>query len=262
MSLVLIDWDAERGIATLTLNRPEVLNAISVDVAESLRDQARTLPDRAGLRCVVLCGAGRAFVAGGDLGGFAADFDQAGDVAARILDAMHEVLQIFAGLDAPVLASVKGVAAGAGLALVAACDLVIAAEGTRFLTAYDRIGASPDCGSTYYLPRVMGPRRSAQFYLLGETLDTQEAQRLGLVSHRVEAGQLEAETAQLAAKLAAGPTAAFGRFKRLMASSLDRGLADQLAAEKEQFIAGSRTGDFREGISAFLQKRPAKFEGC
>lgn len=261
MSLALLDWDPEHGVATLTLNRPEVLNAISVDVAQALRDQVRKLSGLAGLRCVVLRGAGRAFVAGGDLSGFAADFDRAAEVAADILDAMHEVLEIFAALDAPVLAAVTGVAAGAGLALVAACDLAIAAEGTRFITAYDRIGASPDCGSTYFLARVMGPRRSAQFYLLGETLDAAQALQSGLVSRVVPADRFEAESLALARQLAAGPTAAFGRFKRLISASLDRSLGEQLADEREQFMQGTRTTDFREGVDAFLAKRPARFTG-
>lgn len=263
MSLAEFDWNAEQGIATLTLNRPDVLNAIDVKLAQALRDVTRTLPDRRGLRCVLLRGAGRAFVAGGDLAAFAADdFAHTAELAGDILDAMHEVLETFARIDAPVLGMVQGVAAGAGLSLVAACDLVIAAQGTRFITAYDRIGSSPDCGATYFLTRILGARRTAQLYLTGETLEADEALRLGLINRVVPAEQLAEEGLKQAQKLAAGPTAAFGRFKRLTAASLDRELPAQLAAERAAFLEGTSTADFREGLTAFLQKRPARFTGA
>jgi 2-(1,2-epoxy-1,2-dihydrophenyl)acetyl-CoA isomerase len=253
MSLVLTHIDTDLGIARITLNRPEVLNAIDVATAEALRDAARLVRAEPKVRCVIVRGAGRGFVAGGDLSGFAQDFDHADRVADRILDAMHEAIETFCALDAPVIAQVHGVAAGAGLSLAAACDLVIAAEGTRFLMAYERIGASPDCGATYFLPRILGSRRAAQFVLLSETLDAAEAERVGLVNRVVPADRLEAEVEALAGRLAAGATAAYGRF--------NRGLADQLEAERVAFRDGTRTADFREGVGAFLGKRPAHFTG-
>lgn len=261
MSLVLTDVDTATGIARITLNRPEVLNALDVPTAEALRDAARAVRDDARVRCVILSGAGRGFVAGGDLAGFAQDFDRAAEVADRILDAMHAAIEAFCYMDAPVIAQVHGVAAGAGLSLVSACDLVIAAEGTRFLMAYERIGASPDCGATYFLPRILGARRAAQFVLLSETLDAAEAERAGLVNRVVPADRLAAEAEEIARRLAQGATGAYGRFKRLAVASFDSDLGGQLEAERRAFRDGTRTQDFREGITAFLAKRPANFSG-
>ena len=261
MALAELLRDPATGIATLIINRPEVLNALDVPTARAIAAALAPLRDDASVRCIVLRGAGRAFVAGGDLARFAEDFDAAADVADELLDALHAAIGILHGHDAPVLASVHGAVAGAGLSLMAGCDLVIAAEGTRFLLAYDRVGAAPDSGGTYFLPRVLGPRRAAGFMFLGESWDAAAALAAGLINRVVPAAQLAAETEQLAAKLASGPTRAFGQYKALAAQSHRNTLGEHLELERAAFKAATKTRDFREGVSAFLAKRPAQFRG-
>lgn len=262
MSLANFELDPSTGVASLTVNRPDVLNAIDAALAEALRDAVREAAGtKPRLRCLILRGAGRAFVAGGDLSAFAQNFDHAGAVADRILDSMHEVVETLGRLDAPVIAQVHGAVAGAGLSLMMACDLVFAAQGTRFMMAYDRIGNSPDCGASWFLPRLMGTRRAAQFVLLSEMLDAEQALDAGLVNRVLAPEVLADEVERTARTIAAGPTSAYGRFKRLLQHSLDQPLSVQLEAERVAFREGTRTADFREGVSAFLQKRPARFTG-
>ena len=261
MSLAELSLDTATGIATITLNRPDVLNALNVALAEALRDAVVPLAGDRRVRAVLLQGRGRAFMAGGDLSGFAADFDTADTVIDALLDALHPVVETLRSIDAPVIAAVQGAVAGAGLSLMAACDLVVAASGTRFLLAYDRIGAAPDCGGTYFLPRLLGSRRAAALMFLSEQLDADAALAAGLVTKVVAADQLAAESTVLAAKIASGPTEAFGNYKRLAQSTFGNTLHDQLEAERASFKSATKTHDFREGVSAFLAKRPASFKG-
>ncbi|WP_428313328.1 enoyl-CoA hydratase/isomerase family protein [Hydrocarboniphaga sp.] len=261
MSLAELQRDASTGIATITVNRPQVLNAIDVPTAKAIRAAVEPLQGDSSVRCIVLRGAGRAFVAGGDLGKFAEDFRRAADVVDDLLDALHPAIRILRAHDAPVIASVQGAVAGAGLSLMASCDLTIAAEGTRFIVAYDRIGATPDCGGTWFLPRLLGSRRAAQFMLLGETWDSATAREMGLVNYVVPAEELEQQTLGFAQRIAAGPTRAYGSYKRLAAQALGEGLPAHLEREREAFKAATRTDDFREGVSAFLGKRAAAFKG-
>ncbi|MCK9285787.1 MAG: enoyl-CoA hydratase-related protein [Rhodocyclaceae bacterium] len=261
MALAELSIDAEQGVATVTINRPDVLNAIDVPTARAIHDAVMPLAQRDDVRCIVLTGAGRAFVAGGDLSRFAEDFEQAAGVVDELLDALHPVIELLANHDAPVLASVHGAVAGAGLSLMSGCDLVLAAEGTRFLLAYDRIGASPDCGGSWYLPRRLGHARANELMLLGATWDAQQALDAGLINRVVPAASLAAETAAMASRLAAGPTRAYGHWKRLARSACHTPLSEQLAAERAAFKAATRSGDFREGVAAFLGKRPARYSG-
>lgn len=261
MSLALRTVDAETGIATITVNRPEVLNALDVPTARAICAAVLPLRQMPDVRCVVLRGAGRAFIAGGDLSRFADDFDQAASVVHDLLDALHPAIITLRTLNAPVLGVVHGAVAGAGLSLMAGCDLVLAAQGTRFVLAYDRIGAAPDCGGTWFLPRLLGPRRAAELMMLSPTWDADQALAYGLINRVVAAEQLDTEAATVAAQLAKGPTAAYGRYKRLADASLGADLVTQLEAEREAFAFGTRSADFREGVSAFLAKRPADFAG-
>lgn len=261
MNLVESQLDASTGIVTITMNRPEVLNAIDVALARAMNAAIVPLRTDARVRCVVLKGAGRAFVAGGDLSRFAEDFDKAADVADELLDALHPVAETLRAIDAPVIAAVHGAVAGAGLSLMCSCDLVIAAQGTRFLMAYDRVGAAPDFGGTYFLPRVLGMRRAAQLLFMSETLDADAALEAGLVNRVVPADQLAATSQEMARKIASGPTRAYGQYKRLADRSFERELHDQLEAERAAFKAATKTEDFREGAGAFLAKRPVVFRG-
>lgn len=261
MSLVESKLDESTGVVTLTINRPQVLNALDVPLARALNGAVQPLEHDARVRCVVIRGAGRAFMAGGDLARFAEDFDRAAAVADELLDALNPVAEILRAIDAPVVAAVHGAVAGAGLSLMCSCDLAIAAQGTRFLMAYDRVGAAPDFGGTYFLPRVLGPRRAAQFLFLSETLDAQEALAAGMVNRVVPAEELEGAVDEVARRIATGPTRAYGQYKRLADRAFERGLHDQLEAERVAFKDATRTQDFREGIGAFLAKRTPRFQG-
>lgn len=259
MSLAELEIGAD-GVGYLTLNRPEALNAIDIPTAQALHEAVTGLATR-DLRCLVLRGAGRAFVAGGDVKRFADDFACSADVIDALLDHLHPAILALQALDAPVVASVHGAVAGAGLSLMAGADLVVAAEGTRFLMAYDRIGTAPDCGGTWFLPRRLGPGAAARLMLLGETWDAMEAQAVGLVDRVVPDADLAAETDGLAGLLATRPTRALGAWKRLSAAAFATPLARHLEAERAAFRAVTGTQDFREGVTAFLARRAPAFTG-
>lgn len=247
------------AIAFLTFNRPQQLNAIDPALATQLRDHAQALAKDEGLRCVVLRGRGRAFMAGGDLAVFhAAPTPQ---TAHSIIVPLHEGLRILTTLPVPVIASLQGAVAGAGFSVALAADLAIAAEDLAMTLAYTLIGASLDGSSSYFLPRMVGLRKAMEYAFLSPRIDAAEALRLGLVNRVVPTETLEAETLALAEKLAAGPTHAYGRSKRLLRDSFERDLAAQLDAELKAFARGTETDDFKEGIAAFLSKRKARFTG-
>lgn len=246
------------AIATLCFNRPGALNAIDVPLALALRDTVHALAQDASVRCVVLRGAGRGFMAGGDLATLRADPVQG---ACDLLAPLHEAVALLAQLNAPVIAQVHGVAAGAGLSLMLQADFVLAAEGTRFNLAYINLGTSCDVGASWALPRLVGLRRALEIALLGDTYSAQEAERLGLVNRVVPAAELDTAVQELAQRLASGPTLAYGHMRRLMRASFDHDLPTQLAAEADAFAACAHSTDLPEGLEAFHAKRPAAFQG-
>lgn len=256
---VLLDRDG--AVARLRLNRPTVLNALDEATAQAFLAAVRAVADDAEARVLVISGNGRGFMAGGDLGRFQADPEHGADTARAIIGPLHEALQLMQRLPIPLLASVHGPVAGAGMSLAMATDLCIAADDAKFTLAYARIGASPDGSGSYFLPRLVGLRKAMEIALLADTIDAAEALRIGLVNRVVPAADLVAETDALAARLANGPTAAFGRIKGLLHRSGTATLADQLAAEEESFAALAGTADFREGVAAFFGKRGARFDG-
>ncbi len=246
------------AIATLRFNRPEALNAIDVPMANAFLVAVQSIAADPGVRTVVLCGNGRGFMAGGDLATLRADPVQG---AIDILTPLNAALQLLAQMNAPVIAQVHGVAAGAGLSLVLMADYVIAAEGTRFNLAYINLGTSCDVGASWALPRIVGVRQALEIALLGEAFTADDALRLGLVNRVVPAVELDSATATLAHRLANGPTLAYGAMKRLMRASMDRTLPEQLAAEKDAFVHCAGTEDFRAGVEAFHQRQSAHFVG-
>lgn len=251
--------ERQGAIAFLTFNRAPQLNAIDPALATQLRDHAVTVSKDESVRCVVLRGKGRAFMAGGDLSVFhAAPTPQ---TAHSIIVPLHEAMRLLTTLPVPVIASLQGAVAGAGFSVALAADLALAADDLSMTLAYTLIGASLDGSSSYFLPRMVGLRKAMEFAFLSPKIDAAEALRLGLVNRVVPADKLEAETLALAEKLAAGPTHAYGRSKRLLRDSSGRDLVAQLDAELKAFARGTETGDFREGIDAFLGKRKAKFTG-
>lgn len=253
--------DISGGIARLALNRPAVLNAVNIEMAEALLEACRQVAADDRVRAVVLCGAGKAFMAGGDLARFQQEPADAADSADRLIRPLNAAVEVLAGLRAPVIASLHGAVAGAGVSLALACDLAIAADNTRFNLAYARIGATPDVSASWQLPRVVGLRKAMEIALLAENIDAVEAQRLGLVNRVVLAAELEAQTAALAQRLASGPTLAYGATKRLLRESLGHSLREQMELERVAFCAITGSGDFAEGIGAFYGKRAAAFTG-
>lgn len=246
------------AIATLRFNRPSALNAADVPMARAFLAAAKALAADRSVRAVVLCGAGKGFMAGGDLATLSADPLQG---AAELIGPLHEALTLLAALDAPLIAQVHGVAAGAGLSLMLQADFVLAAEDTRFNLAYINIGASCDVGASWALPRLVGLRRALEISLLGDTLTAADAERLGLVNRVLPAAELAAQVQALAQRLASGPTRALGEMRRLMRSSFDRSLPQQLDAEAAAFRRCTQTSDFRAGLDAFFAKQPAQFTG-
>jgi 2-(1,2-epoxy-1,2-dihydrophenyl)acetyl-CoA isomerase len=253
--------DVKDGIARIRFNRPGALNAIDEAIARAFLSACEAVSQRSDVRVVVLSGAGRAFMAGGDV----RRMHEAGANAATLVNALlgliNPALLLLADLPVPVLASVHGAVAGAGVGVALAADLAIAADDTQFNLAYARIGATPDVGTTWVLPRVVGLRRALEMALLSETYDAAEALRLGFVNRVVPRAALDAETDALARRLAAGPTLAYGRAKRLFRAAFDARLPQQLEAERAAFIESTRTADYLEGVSAFVDKRPPRFTG-
>ena len=246
------------AVATLRFNRPEALNAIDVPMANAFLAAVQSIAADPGVRAVVLRGNGRGFMAGGDLATLRADPVQG---AIDILTPLNAALQLLAQMNAPVIAQVHGAAAGAGLSLVLMADYVIAAEGTRFNLAYINLGTSCDVGASWALPRIVGVRQALEIALLGEAFTADDALRLGLVNRVVPGAELDSATAALAQGLANGPTLAYGAMKRLMRTSMDHTLPEQLAAEKDAFVHCAGTEDFRAGVEAFHQRQSPQFVG-
>jgi 2-(1,2-epoxy-1,2-dihydrophenyl)acetyl-CoA isomerase len=247
------------GVARLTLNRPDAANAINLELATALADATSQLATLPALRVVLLTGAGKRFCAGGDVRAFAAAGEDLGEALEAVLGALHLAVKGLSELDAPVVAAVQGSAAGAGLSLVAGADLVLAAEDTRFVLAYTSIGLVPDGGSTWYLPRLIGPRRASELAFTNRVLDAHEALAWGLVTRVVPNGDLRSEAEQLVAELAAGPRGAFGATKRLLRETWSASLADQLGREATAMVLAGDTADGQEGVAAFVEKRPPAF---
>lgn len=250
--------ERQGAVVTLRFNRPLALNAMDVPMAHALLAAAQSLAQDSSVRAVVMCGSGKGFMAGADLDTLRKDAVQG---AADLLEPLNAALVILSTLNAPLIAQVHGVAAGAGLSLMLQADFVVAAEGTRFNLAYINLGASCDVGASWALPRMVGLRQALEIALLGETLTCADAERLGLVNRLVPADELEAEVRAFAEHLAAGPTLAYGAMKRLMRTAFDHDLPSQLAREAVAFDQCARTQDFKTGVEAFFARQPAKFHG-
>lgn len=249
------------GVATVTLNRPAVLNAFDAAMARAFLERVEAMAERDDIRAILIKGEGRGFCAGGDVSQFTSGGDAKAAVEA-IIQPLHAGLALLASLPAPTLACLHGPVAGAGFSLALACDLAIAADTAKFTMAYARIGATPDGSGTFHLPRLVGMKKAKELALLGDAITASEARELGLVNRVVAADALASETQALASRLAQGPTQAYARIKRLLEASQGASLAEQLEAERQAFLASTQTADFREGITAFLAKRPARFTGA
>ncbi|SNC59846.1 2-(1,2-epoxy-1,2-dihydrophenyl)acetyl-CoA isomerase [Marinobacter sp. es.048] len=260
-TLITTAFDTETGVARLTFNRPEALNAINVPLAQAFLAAVQEIRSLSGVRCIVLTGAGRAFMAGGDVSSMAGTSEQAGAAISAILDAVNPAILLLRSMDAPVIAAVRGVAAGAGLSLTLMADLVIAEEDAKFLVAYNGIGAVPDCGGSWFLAHKLGAGRAAELMLLGRTLSATEAKDWGIITEFAPASDYDSLLSKMIKKVANGPTRAFGAFRQLTDRANGDQLAAHLEAERSAFLDMTRTTDFAEGVSAFLAKRSAQFQG-
>jgi 2-(1,2-epoxy-1,2-dihydrophenyl)acetyl-CoA isomerase len=251
----------ERGIAMLTLNRPQVLNAMDGEMMQQLKPAVEALENDASVRAVVLRGAGAAFMAGGDVAVFHKHLAELPELIVRWGTQMHLAFLSLRRMGKPVLASVHGAVAGAGFSLMCAADLAIAAAGTRFTLAYANIGASPDGGSTHFLPRLVGYKKAMELVLLPDRFDAETAKSLGLVNWVVPDDRLEEETQRIARRLADGPTGAYAQAKRLLNQSFAKPMDEQMEEELLAFSHCARGPDPKEGVTAFVEKRKPVFRG-
>ena len=259
MEFETLRLDIDDGVARITFNRPDAANAINLDLARDLWRAALHCDENREVRAVILTGRGRVFCGGGDLRMFAEKGDQLPHYAKEVTNYLHTAISLLTRMDAPVVAAVNGGAGGAGMSLVCACDLVLAADNAKFTMSYTRVGLSPDGSSTYFLSRHVGLRRALELALTNRVLTAQEALDWGIINQMVPADQLLGEAEKLAASLSNGPTRVFGRTKRLLQAGLYQSLETQMELEARAIADAAREPAAREGITAFLEKRTPNF---
>lgn len=266
MPLDYVALDFAGSVATVTLDHQEVMNAVSPDMLGSLSEAFDTIAQRRDeVRCVLLTGAGRAFCTGANLqgrGGKAAgEHPLRSGAGATLETAFHPFLRRMRDLHCPLVTAVNGPAAGAGMSIALMGDMVLMARSAYFLQAFRRIGLVPDCGSTWLLPRLVGRARALELSLMGEKLPAEKALEWGLVNRVVDDAEIMAEARRLAEDLAGGPTVALSLIRRLYWESPENSYEEQLDLERRFQQRAGATEDFREGVGAFLEKRPATFTG-
>jgi 2-(1,2-epoxy-1,2-dihydrophenyl)acetyl-CoA isomerase len=248
------------GVATIVLNRPDAANSISLAVAQELLEATRECEDGPA-RAVLLTGVGKTFCTGGDLREFSAQGERVASHLGKTADALHSAVLTLVQLNAPVIAAVNGVAAGAGMSLACACDLVLAAESARFTMAYTRVGLSPDGSGTWFIPRLIGHRRALELAITNRTLTAAEALDWGLITRVVPDDTLIEAASSLAHDLANGPTLAYAAARQLMHESWMHPLGKQLDNEADTIQLMGSNADGQEGMRAFIEKRQATFTG-
>ena len=258
MAYETIEFKLEAGVARLTLNRPDRLNSFTVQMHEEVADALGQLGEA---RCLVLTGAGRGFCAGQDLNDRAVAPGQSVDLGESVEQRYNPLIRKLVALPMPVIARVNGVAAGAGANIALACDIVIAARSAKFIQSFAAIGLIPDSGGTWVLPGRVGQARALGLELTGEALPAEKAELWGLIWKAVDDQKLDAEVDALAQRFAAGPTRGLARIKTMIRESWGQSLDSELDRQRDAMRELGFSDDYREGVAAFMEKRPPNFTG-
>ena len=261
MAFEHILYDTDQSVAAITLNRPDVLNSFNRAMASEVRQALSQAGSDAGVRAVLITGAGRAFCAGQDLAEAMPKDGPAPDLGDIVARGYNPIVRTIRQLDKPVVCAVNGVAAGAGANLAFACDFVLAASDASFIQSFSKIGLVPDTGGTFSLPRLIGMARATALMMLADKVTAQDAVTIGLILRVVDGPKLLDEATTLARQLAARPTRGLGLIKRALNASATNGLDEQLALEAQLQAEAGSTADYREGVKAFLEKRAPVFVG-
>jgi 2-(1,2-epoxy-1,2-dihydrophenyl)acetyl-CoA isomerase len=260
MAPILVSRDA--GVLSLTLNRPDKLNAFNPEMHKLLREALEEARDEAAVRSVLLTGSGRGFCAGQDLSERNLSADAAPiDLSVSLGSNYNPLVRRLRALPKPVVCAVNGVAAGAGANIALACDIVLAARSASFVQSFSKLGLVPDSGGTYFLPRLVGSARAIGLALLADRLSAEEAERWGLIWRAVDDARLMEEAATIARALAAGPTKGYGLIKKALHASAGNSLDAQLDLERDLQREAGFSEDYREGVGAFMQKRTPQYKG-
>lgn len=262
MNFNTIEFATAEGVATLTLNRPKSLNSFTAEMHAEIRVAMQQVMEDAEIRCLVITGAGRGFCAGQDLGDRASSgAGDVPDVGASVEKDYNPLIRSITNLPKPVICAVNGVAAGAGASIALACDIVLAARSASFIQVFCKIGLIPDSGGTWNLPRAVGLARAKGLAMLGDRLPAETAEAWGLIWKCVDDDALMDEAQKMARHFATQPTRALGRIKQLLHESVSNTLSEQLVLEQRAMQELGQSEDYREGVAAFLEKRPAVFKG-
>ena len=249
------------NVATITLNRPDAFNALNLALGRDLFHASIEVDEDPEVRCVVVTGTGKAFCAGGDVKDFVDNLPRVGALVKELTTYLHGAVSRFCRTDKPVIMAINGVAAGGGLSLALSGDLVVATESARFTMAYSKIAATPDGSSSYFLPRLIGMRRTMELYFTNRVLTAREAFEWGLVTRVVPDTEFKSAVATLAREMAQGPSKAYGGAKRLFHESTWTSLETQMELEAQAIANSGRTEDFRAGVTAFAEKKSPVFRG-
>lgn len=262
MAFNTIEFDINEGVATLRLNRPKALNSFTREMHAEVREAMQQVTEDNSIRCLVITGQGRGFCAGQDLGDRAVSNDAgAPDLGESVKKNYNPLIRSIMHLPKPVICAVNGVAAGAGSSIALACDIVLAARSASFIQAFCKIGLVPDSGGTWNLPRAVGLARAKGLALLGDRLSADMAEQWGLIWKCVDDDDLQQEAQKMARHFASQPTVALGRIKKLLHVSASNPLDTQLDLEQQAMQTLGQSEDYREGVAAFMEKRPPAFKG-
>lgn len=245
----------------ITLNRPERLNALSLDLARALARACQNASKEEKLRAVIIRGAQGNFSAGGDLKNFHQNIDSAQEGFFQVSEALNQAIEAISSMPKPVIAAIEGNAYAAAFGVAISCDILVASEDARLSPSFTNIALSPNASTTHFLPRIIGPKKAAEAFFTAQSYSAQEAQELGIVNHVWKKSEFESQLQSLVEKLIQRPTATIGRIKKLLRSSCENDLTAQLELEKREISASSMSLDFKEGVTAFVEKRRPKFKG-